>query len=138
MRTLTCCRNDTSRSSFAAVVVGEHLADVARIGQPPALGHAQEQAREPVGEIAADEQQVVVLELVEELLRRQVLALQRADELEHVLVGDHVGRRRRQPAEQVVDDGALQLARARRQVGDAVGRVGDDLGRLRAAEALRR
>ena len=67
---------------------------------------------------------------------RQVLGLQRADELEHVLVGDHVGRRRRQPAEQVVDDGALQLAAFGRQVGDAVGRVGDDLGRRLAAVAL--
>ena len=33
----------------------------------------------------------------------------RADELQHVLVGDDVGRRGRQPAEQVVDDRALQL-----------------------------
>ena len=81
---------------LARVVVGQHLADVARVGQALALGHAQEQPRQPVGEIAADEQQVVVLELVEQLLRRQVLALQRADELEQVLVGDDVGRRGRQ------------------------------------------
>ena len=85
------------------VVVGEHLADVARIGQAPALGHAQEQARQPVGEIAADQQQVVVLELVEQLFGREVLGLQRADELQHVLVGDDVGRRGGQPPEQVVD-----------------------------------
>ena len=78
------------------VVVGQHLADVARVRQALALRHAQEQARQPVGEVAADEQQVVVLELVEQLLGRQVLALQRADELQRVLVGDHVGGRGRQ------------------------------------------
>ena len=98
---------------LARVVVGQHLADVARVRQALALGHAQEQARQPVGEVAADEQQVVVLELVEQLLGRQVLALQRADELEHVLVGDHVGRRGGQPAEQVIDDRPLQAGRAR-------------------------
>ena len=118
------------------VVVGEHLAHVARIRQALPLGHAQEQARQPVGEVAADEEQVVVLELVEELLGREVLALQRAHELQHVLVGDHVGGRRRAAPEQVIDDRTLQLIALARQVGNAVGRVGDDLGGLRAAEAL--
>ena len=121
---------------LAGVVVGHDLADVARVGQPLALGHAQEQARQPVGEIAADEQQVVVLELVEQLLGRQVLALQRADELEQVLVRDHVGRRRRDAPEQVIHDRPLQAVALGRQVDDAVGRVRQRLGRGRAAEAL--
>ena len=76
----------------ARVIVGQHLADIARIGKPVPLGHAEEQPRQPVGEVAADEQQMVMLELVEKLFRRQVLALQRADELERVFVGDDVGR----------------------------------------------
>ena len=33
---------------LARVVVGQHLADVARVRQPLALRHAQEQARQPV------------------------------------------------------------------------------------------
>jgi hypothetical protein len=119
------------------VAVGEDLADLARIRQAPALGHAQEQPRQPVGEVAADQEEVVVLELVEQLLRRQVLRLQRADEFQHVLVRDHVGRRGREFPEQVIDDGALQFGALGRQVGDPVGRVGHDLRqRGLAAEAL--
>ena len=95
VRTLTCCRNDDQPLVLAGVVIGHDLADIARIRQPMAFGHAQEQPRQPVGEVAADEQQVVVLELVEQLFGRQVLALQRADEFEQVFVGDHVGRRGR-------------------------------------------
>ena len=120
------------------VIVGQHFADVARVGQALALRHAQEQPRQPVGEIAADQQQVVVLELVEQLLGRQVLGLQRADELEHVLVGHDVGGRGREPSQQVIDDRALQLAALGRQVGDAVRRVGDHVGRRLAAVALER
>ena len=99
---------------LAAVVVGQHLADVARVREALALGHAQEQARQPVGEVAADEQQVVVLELVEQLLGGQVLALQRADEFQQVLVGNDVGRRGGKAAEQVVNDRALQAVPLRR------------------------
>ena len=51
-----------------------------------------------------------MLQLVKELLRRQVLGLQRADEFEHVLVGDDVGGRGRQASKQVIDGRALQLA----------------------------
>ena len=116
--------------------VGEHLAEVARVRQAPALGHAQEQPRQPVRKTAADDEQVAVLELVEKLLGRQVLALQRADELQHVLVGDDVGRRCRDASEQVVDDRPRELLALARQVDDAVRRVADDLGGLRAAEAL--
>jgi hypothetical protein len=93
---------------LAGVVIRQHFAHVARVGQALALGHAQEQAREPVREIAADEEKMIVFELVKELLRRQVLALQRADELQQILIGDHVGRRGGDPAEEVVDDRALQ------------------------------
>ena len=118
------------------VVVGEHLAHVARVGQPLALRHPQEQSRQPVGEVAADQQQVVVLELVEELLRRQVLGLQCADELEHVLVRYDISRRSRQPAEHVIHHRALKLAAFGRQVGDTVRRVSDDLGARLAAVAL--
>ena len=78
-----------------------------------------------------------MLELVEELFRREVLALQGADELQRVLVGDHVGRRRGEPAEQVVHDGPLLLVALDREVGHAVGGVGDDLGGGGAAEAFR-
>ena len=68
-------------------------------------------------------QQVVVLELVEELLRRQVLALQRADEFERVLVGDHVGRRRRQRGRAGGRrPGAGTASRSVGEIGDAVGR----------------
>ena len=77
---------------LVGMVVGQDFAHVARVGKPVALGHPQEQAREPVGEAAADQQQMVVLELVEEPLGRQVLALQRADEFEHVLFGNDVRR----------------------------------------------
>ena len=41
------------------------------------LGHTQEQACQPVGEVAADEQQVVVFEFVKEFFRREMLALQK-------------------------------------------------------------
>jgi len=77
---------------FAAVIVRQHLADVTRVRKALALRHSQEQPRQPVGEVASDEQQVAVLELVEELLGRQVLVLQCADELEQVLIGDDVRR----------------------------------------------
>ena len=93
---------------LAGMAVGKDLADIARVRQAPALGHAQEQPRQPVGEVAADEQQVVVFQFVEQFLRHQVVALQRADELQRVLVGNHVGRRGRQPTEQVVDHRPLQ------------------------------
>ncbi len=136
VRTLTCCRNDDEALVLAAVVVGQNFADVARIREALALRHAQEQARQPVAEVAADEQQVVVLELVEQLFRREVLALQRADELEQVLVGDHVGGRGGEPAEQVVDDRPLQAIALGRQVGDAIGRVGQHLRAGGPAEPL--
>ena len=51
---------------------------------------------------------MIVFELVKELLRRQVLALQRADEFQQVLIGDHVGRRGGNPAEEMVDHRSLQ------------------------------
>ena len=106
---------------LAGVIVGHDLADVARVGQALPLGHAQEQSRQPVGEVAADEQQVIVLELVEQLLGRQVLALQRADELQQVLVGDHVGRRGGQATEQVIDHRPLQPVALGRQVRTRLG-----------------
>ena len=118
------------------MAVGQHLADITRIGKPVPLREAQEESRQPVGVAAADQEQVIVLELVEEPLGRQMLALQRADELERVFVRDHVRRRRRQPPHQVVDNGALQVLALRGQVGHAVRRIRDDFGRLCAAEAL--
>ena len=121
---------------LAAVIVRQHLADIARIGEPLALRHAQEQPRQPVGEIAADEQQVIVLELVEQPLGHQVLALQRADELQQILIGDHVGRRCRELPEQVIDHRALQAIALSGQVGHPVGRIGHHIGRGHAAEAL--
>ena len=65
-----------------------------------------------------------------------MLALQRADELQQVLVGDDVGRRGGQAAEQVIDDRPLQAVALGRQVGDAIGRVGQHLGAGGAAEPL--
>ncbi len=49
---------------IARMVIRQHFADVARVGEPLALRHAQKQSREPVGEVAADEEQVIVFELV--------------------------------------------------------------------------
>ena len=72
------------------VVVGQDLAEIARVRQALALGHAQEQARQPVGEVAADQQQVAVLQFVEQFLGGEMLGLQRADELQHVLVRDDI------------------------------------------------
>ena len=118
------------------VVVCKHLAYVTRVGEPLALCHAEEEPRQPVGEVAADQQQVIVLELVEELLRSQVLGLQRADELQHVLVGDDVGRRRGESAKHVIHDRALQLAALDGEIGHAVRRIGDDLGGRLAAVSL--
>ena len=79
---------------------------------------------------------MIVLELVEELLRHQVLALQRADELQQVLVRDHVGRGCRQLAEQMVDHRVLQPVALYGQVDHPVGRVRQHLGGSRAGEAL--
>jgi hypothetical protein len=59
------------------VIVGDDLAHVPRIGEPLALRHAQEEPRQPFREIAADQDQVVLLELMEQFLGRQVLGLQR-------------------------------------------------------------
>src|SRR5690349_5420445 len=70
------------------VIVGKDFANIPRVRQTMTLRHAQEQSRKPVGEAASDEQQMVVLELVKQPLGRQVLALQRADELERVFVGN--------------------------------------------------
>ena len=121
---------------LARVIVGQHLADVPRVRQALAFRHAQEQACQPVAEIAADEQQVVVLELVEQLLGREVLALQRADVLQEILVGDHVGGRGGNAAEQVIHDGPLQAIALGWQVGDAIRRVRQHLRAGGPAEPL--
>ena len=98
---------------FCRVVVGEHFGEVARIGQPLALGHAQEQPRQPVRKVAADQKKMAVLELMKQPFRRQVLGLKRTDELEKILVGQHIRRRSRQAAEQMVDDMRVATARVR-------------------------
>ena len=118
------------------VIVCENFTDIARVREPLALGHPQEEPCEPVREVATDDQQVAVLELVKELLRRQMLRLQRTDELEHVLVGQHISGRRGEPPEQVVDHSALQLTTLDGQVRHAVRRVGDHLGHRLAAIPL--
>ena len=118
------------------MVIRQHLANIARIREPLTFRHAQKEPRKPVGEIAADEQQMIVFEFVKKLLRRQMFALQRTDEFEKILIRDHVGRRGRHAAEQVIDDRALQAIALRWQVRHAVRRVGEHLGRRRAAEAL--
>ena len=56
-----------------AIVVGEHLGEVARVGQAMALGHAQKQPRQPVRKVAADQKKMAVLELMKQPFRRQVL-----------------------------------------------------------------
>ena len=121
---------------LAGVIIGEHLADIARVGEPLALRHAQKEARQPVGEIAADEQQVIVLELMKQLFGRQVFALQRADELKQVLVRYYISWRGGELAEQVVDDRALQLVALGGEIGNAVRGIGQHFGRRRAAESL--
>jgi hypothetical protein len=93
---------------LAGGVVGHDLADIARIGEPLALGHAQEQPRQPVGEVAADEQQMVVFEFVKQLLWREVFALQRTDELEQILIRQDVGGRGGHAAKQVINHRPLQ------------------------------
>ena len=118
------------------MAIREHLADVARIRKPVPLRHAKEEPGEPVREAAADEQQVIVLELVEELLGRQVLALQRADELEHVLVGDDICGRRGEATEQVIDHGTGQILALGREVDDAIRRIRNDVRGLGATEPL--
>ena len=62
------------------------FADVARFGEPAALGEPEKKARQPVGEAAAEKEEVVVLQFAEEFFRRVMAALQRTDEFEHVLV----------------------------------------------------
>ena len=118
------------------VVVGQDLAEIARVRQAPALGHAQEQARQPVGKVAADQQQVTVLQFVEQLLGGEMLGLQGADELQHVLVRDDIRGRGGKLAEHVIDDRPLQLTAFSREVGHAVWCVSDDLRVRLAAEAL--
>ena len=67
---------------------------------------------------------------------REVLALQRADVLQEIFVGDHIGGRGGNAAEQVIHDRPLQAIAFRRQVGDTIGRVGQHLGAGGAAEPL--
>ena len=100
-----------------------------------ALGHAQEEALEPVGETAAQQQQVVVLELAEQLLRAEVLRLQHANELENVLIGNGVGGHSCHSAEQVKDGRPYQVALLARQVDELVRRVCEHVGPGFAAEA---
>ena len=65
-----------------------------------------------------------------------MFALQRADEFEHVLIRHYIRRRGRAFAEQVIHHGPLKRLALAGQIGNAIGRVGDDLGGLRAAKAL--
>src|SRR5439155_4460993 len=53
---------------LAAAIIGEDFEYFARIRQAPALRRTQKHARDPVGEIAADDQQVIVFKLVKEVL----------------------------------------------------------------------
>jgi hypothetical protein len=115
-----------------AVAVGEDLPHVPRVREPATLDHPQEQPGKPVREIAPDHQEVVVLKGMEKLLRGQVLALEGADELKHVLVRDDVGGRRRQAAQEVVHHGALEVLPLDGQVGHAVRGVRQHL-RVRGA-----
>ena len=117
------------------MIVGEHFAHFARIGKPAAFRHAQKETRKPVRKGAADHEQMAVLEFVEQLARREMLRLQRADKLHRILVGDHIRRRGGELAEQMIDHGPRELRPLGTEIGHAVWRVGDHLGRLRAAEA---
>ena len=49
--------------------VRDGLAHVARLGQPAAFGQPQKQAGQPVGKIAAEQEQVIVFELAEKFFR---------------------------------------------------------------------
>lgn len=87
--------------------VRQDLAKVARLGEPAAFRDPEEQARQPIGETATDEEQVVVLEFAKEFLRGVVGCLQCADKLQHVLVRDHIGGRGGEPAHEMIDQRAL-------------------------------
>jgi hypothetical protein len=69
-------------------IVGEDLVDLPAVGEPPALGGAQEQPRDPIGKVAAEDEQMLALQLVEQPFRR--MFLQREHELQEILVGDHI------------------------------------------------
>jgi hypothetical protein len=68
------------------VVVGQHFATSRGSDSDGRLAMRRNRRASQFVKLLPMKQQVVVLELVEELFRRQVLALQRADELERVLV----------------------------------------------------
>ena len=61
---------------------------------------------------------------MKQLFRRKVLTLQGADELQQIFIGDDVGRRCRELAEQVIDQRTLQAVALRGQVGHPIGRIG--------------
>ena len=48
---------------------------------------------------AAEQEKMIVFQFAEQFLRRVVPALQRADKLPHILVGDHIRRGRAESAE---------------------------------------
>src|SRR6185437_9480699 len=76
------------------------------------------------------------LELVEQALRREMLALQSAEELEQVLVRDNVGGRCREFSEQVIDHRSGQPVALRRQIAHTIWRIADHLSGGRAPETL--
>ena len=73
------------------MVISEHFADVTRVGEPTTFGHAKEKAHQPIGEVTADQQQMVVFQFMEQLFRREVFTLQRANKFECVFIRYHVG-----------------------------------------------
>ena len=82
--------------------------------------------RQPALEARAQDQQAPAAQLVEQKLWLLGLRLQGVDEFEQVLLGDGVGRHRRELAQEVVDDRPIELFDSCGQIGHLVGGVGED------------
>ncbi len=77
-----------------------------------------------------------MFELVEELLGRQVLTLQRADEFQQILVRNDVGRGGREFSKKMVDQGSLQPVPLGGQVDHAIRRISEHVYRRGAAKSF--
>ena len=115
--------------------VGEDFAHFTGIGETAAFREAEEEAHQPVGETAAEDEQVAFLEGGEKFLRAIGVGLERAHELQSILVGEDVGGRRGEPAEEMIDERTREERALRGEIGDFVGGVGDDVGAAQGAEA---
>ena len=70
--------------------VGQDFENVPIVGKTIPFRHPQEDTGQPIRKIFAQDQQVIVLQLIEQILRTAALRLERADKLQHVLVRDGI------------------------------------------------